>query len=194
MESIITLMSRLYPWQLFLIVIGPMALAIVLFSPIVEPTLGPGGMDEILSQITRMMLVSLPGMVALYGWVLTIGVVCNRSLEPQYRKSDRLLRIAVPFATVYLAIASWAFPQVMMSHEPSTAQVVMAIIHTVATLGIFYGLIFAARSVAKLKDPENIGFVRPFGYFLGITYFFIGIWIIQPKINVLADAERVRGL
>lgn len=164
-----------------------MILSVLLFSPFADPA---ADIEAFKSRFSTMMFVSLPGMLLFYAWVLAVGIVCNSAVDESYRKPEKLFRFAVPFAMAYLTIAIWAFPKVVISKNDSLAAVVLPL-HIVATILLFYSLIFAARSLAMLNNPLSPGFWNSFRYFLALLYFPIGLWFIQPKLN--ANLRRVQN-
>ncbi len=184
MRYVISLLSRLKPWLLFFITVTPMVLAVTLFSPFPADPLSD--IEGFKSQFSVMMAASLPGMLAFYAWIMTVGVVCNRSIENSYRKPERLFRFSVPFAMLYLTVAIWVFPEAVLSENMSLLAAVVFPVHFVASILLFYSVAFSARSLAMLAEPRSPGFWRSFRYFLALLYFPIGLWFVQPKVNAIS--------
>ena len=183
MDSIISLLARTKPWLLFLLTTAPMLVGTLLvFSPI-DP------LGDVQSSFTAMMLLSVPGILVFYLWILAVGVICNRNIDVSVRKPERLFRFAVPFAMLYITIAAWAFPEALLSEERVLLRMVVIPVHLVATILIFYSVVFSARSLAMLDSPHSPGFWRSFRYFLGLLCYPIGIWFIQRRVNALATAS-----
>ena len=187
MVKLVSFLARLRPWQLFVVTVAPMALAVVLFGPFANPR---ADLESFRSNFTVMMFVSLPGYLIFYAWVLTVGIVCNREIDAPYRKSERLFRFSVPFAMVYVTIAVWAFPEAVLSDDQVLLRALVFPIHFVATILLFYSIIFSARSLAMLNDPQSPGFWNSFRYFLALLYFPIGLWFVQPKVYSLSNASQ----
>ena len=82
MENVVSSLSRLKPWLLFVLTTAPMLVAMLLYFPPLEP---PTELQSLQSAFTRMMLISMPGYLVFYAWIFTVGIVCNRSLESSLR-------------------------------------------------------------------------------------------------------------
>ena len=187
MEFVVSSLARVRPWLLFVLTTAPMLSVLLLFFPPVEPLGEPRSLQ---SDFTKMMLVSIPGMLIVYAWVLTVGVVCNQSLDAALRKPEGLFRFAVPFAMGYLTIATWAFPEAVISDDQTFLRMLILPVHVVASVLLFYSVAFSARSLAMLDHPHSPGFWRSFIYFLALLYYPIGLWFIQRRVNVIwASAE-----
>lgn len=189
MESIILALARIKPWLLFVLTTAPMLVAVLLFFPPVEPL---DDVQSFQSSFTKMMLMSVPGILILYAWILAVGVVCNRSIDVSVRKPERLFRFSVPFAMLYVSIATWAFPEAVLSEDRGLLRMIVFPVHFTATILLFYSVFFSARSLAMLDRPRSPGFWRSFRYFLGLLYYPIGLWFIQPRVNALAALTRDR--
>ncbi len=137
-------------------------------------------------QFTTMMLISLPSYVAWYGWLWSIGIVGNSALSDSLRRSDRLAWFSSPIVLAYLTVAIWAFPIVMFDPEPSALQTIMIVLHLIASFLMIYVFFFAARAAASLGQSTKPTGGRIFMFFLGIMYFPIGVWFIQPRLNSAA--------
>ena len=164
-----------------------MVVAMLLFFPPVEPNSNP---SDFQSNFTLMMLVSVPGYLIFYAWVLAVGVACNQSLEVSARRSERLFRFSVPFAMIYLTIATWAFPEAVLNVERGVLRLVVVPLHLIATFCLFYSVVFSARSLAMLDNSVSPGSWRTLGYFMALLYYPIGLWFIQPRVNAISATSR----
>lgn len=187
MDNITSSLARIRPWLLFLLITAPMLVAVLLFSPLVGPV---DDVQSFQSSFTKMMLLSLPGILLFYSWILTVGVTCNRSVDASVRKPEHLLRFSVPFAMLYVSIATWAFPEAVMSEDRELMRMVVLPVHFVVTILMVYSFAFSARSLAMLDRPHSPGFWRSFRYFLGLLYYPIGVWFIQRRVNALAASSN----
>ena len=185
MRGLVDFLSSLKPWQLFVLTVGPMALS-VFFGPAFSDR--PATFDEVRAMFTVSMLVALPGYLVFFSWIFAIGVVCNDSIAPDYRKPTRLLFVAMPIALAYMCVAIFLFPTVLGDAELKPFRALFMTVHVVASFCLYYSLFFAARSLAMLSQPEAPGFLRGLKYFFGLIYFPIGLWFIQPKV-LAARAE-----
>jgi len=187
MTEIISILARMKSWLLFVLSLTPMLLAMLLFFP---PTEAHADLEGFESTFKTMMLISLFGTLIFYAWILTVGIVCNQSLDDSFRKSERLFRFSVPFAMLYITILIWAFPEAILSEDRAVLRMIIIPLHIAATLLLFYSMFFSARSVAMLDQPASPGFWRTLGYFLLILYFPIGLWFIQPRVNSISALSQ----
>ncbi len=188
MKTIESLIARARHWQLFVLMLAPMLLAFWVRPMLAGAT--EQNFEQLSDAFTTMMLVSMPGYLLMYAWIWVLARVCNASLPPALRRGDRLLNLGMSVAIVYMAIAAWAFPKVLMTAEGTPFMAPVMIAHMLATVLLFYSVIFAARSVASLGRDRMAGFGRSFLFFLGILYFFVGIWFIQPRLNAAFEESQ----
>ena len=183
MEECLKFFAKLQHWHLFILISVPMLVAGVFFRPDIGMHVDLATFSK---QFTTMMLISLPSYVAWYGWLWSIGIVGNSSLSDRLRRSDRLAWFSSPIVLAYLTVAIWTFPVVMFDPEPSALQTIMIVLHLIASFLMIYAFFFAARAAASLGQSSKPSGGRVFLFFLGIMYFPIGVWIIQPRLNLAA--------
>lgn len=193
MKTIESLIARARHWQLFVFMLLPIAVAYYLYFPLLPAD--PGASPErtfaaVQANFTKMMLLSVPGYLLFYAWVWVVGRVCNGSLPPGSRRHGRVFNFAVPFALCYLPIATFAFPEVIATDGWHWSGAILFPLHVVVSFLIIYAMIFAARSVASLGRDRRAGSGRSFLFFLGILYFPIGLWVIQPRVNAAFAESR----
>lgn len=180
--------AKLRHWHLFIVMLVPMIIAGLYFRPNIGMQADESAFTQ---QFTTMMLISWPGYVALYGWMWSIGLVGNAALSESLRKSDRLAWFSAPVALAYGSIAIWAFPAVMFDPEPSAAKSILIVVHLIASFLMIYAFFFAARAAASLGQNARPSGGRVFLFFLGIMYFPIGVWFIQPRLNAAATVSTL---
>jgi len=196
MDKVDSIIARARHWQLFVVMLLPMVVAYSLYFPSMslDPVTNPEQSFALLEDsFIKMMLVSLFGYMLLYLWIWVIGRVCNSSLPRISRRKDGLFNFSVPFALCYLPIATIAFPKLVATEGAHWSAALIIPLHIAASFMLFYAMIFAARSVASLGQNRRAGFGRSFLFFMGIMYFPIGVWIIQPCLNAaFADTQSRR--
>lgn len=186
MDKVDSIVARARHWQIFVVVLLPMVVAYYLYFPSMnpDPTTNPEQRFAMFEDIFfKMTLVSLLGYMLLYVWIWVIGRVCNSRLPRVSRRKDGLFNFSVPFALCYLPIATIGFSKVVATEGAHWSAALLIPLHIAASFMLFYAMIFAARSVASLGQNRRAGFGRSFLFFMGIMYFPIGVWIIQPRLN-----------
>jgi len=189
MLSIASLIARIRPWLLFVLIAVPFC-AIPFFYTIPRISAG-ASLEEHLTTIQGAMLLSFPLVVLLYGWIWTICVVANSALHENVQRPFRLARWGMPFAILYIALIISILPRIATVDPFPAARGVFILLHLAATFYVFYAVVFAARSLASLGNTQFAGFGRIFLFFLAIIYFPVGLWWIQPRLNSISGQSQM---
>jgi hypothetical protein len=56
---------------------------------------------------------------------------------------------------------------------------------------VFYCIYFVAKVIKTVESQEKVSFGDCLGDFFLIWFFFVGIWVIQPRINVLSQNDNL---
>ncbi len=64
------------------------------------------------------------------------------------------------------------------------------LLHLLAMFGIFHTLYFVAKTIKTVERQKEVSFSEFAGEFFMLWIYFVGIWIIQPKINALAEGKN----
>ena len=63
-------------------------------------------------------------------------------------------------------------------------------LHLLSMFGMFYSLYFVAKTFKTVELQKEVNFGEFAGEFFMLWFYFIGIWIIQPKINKMSENEN----
>jgi len=55
---------------------------------------------------------------------------------------------------------------------------------------IFYSMYFVAKTIKTAELQRKVGFGDFVGEFFLLWFYFIGVWIVQPKVNKLYGKEN----
>ena len=121
------------------------------------------------------------GVVFIFGWIMTIGLILNKSQENPF-KFNRFLLITF---TIFCILG---YAQLHLENFDALMSSIPPVIHlTVLPLLTFIGLIYTLRTVSKsiksLEKGEKASFKD---YILDAILLFampIGLWFIQPRLN-----------
>jgi hypothetical protein len=133
------------------------------------------------------MLLSSPSIIVAYLWIWAVGDIANAKLDERLQRKTTLLKIAIPYAALYLFFAIWAWPNSIMAEEPTIPVGFLLTAHMSAVLLLFYSIIFSARSISSIGKANLSGFGRTTLFVLALLYYPIGVWFIQPRLNALVD-------
>jgi len=146
----------------------------------------PGPLKEIINSIA---------VLTFSFWVYTIGVLGQERIAELGLQSMnvRLFKINVIIvAAVFMAVLIFFSDFQSTSAGNFELKDVPLII---AGLYLFFAIpqtiIFVGKTIAKIELRKEVTFGDYFTNLLLIFFFFIGIWILQPKVNALIASKKV---
>lgn len=190
-------------WQLFTLMIG-LPIIVQFGSMIAILTSAVNGTKEpplfvMPAYIILMVLFSILSGATTFGWIWSIASGLQEKIPNgitmKFKKFKTFYLIAMGYM---LLIVLGAFIFVPISMQPDFVPSVGASgiilllfipLHFLAIFGIFYGLYFAAKTLKTVELRREVEFSEFIGEFLMLWFSFIGVWIIQPKLNKLVNQE-----
>jgi hypothetical protein len=172
MNRIASFYLRLNHWQLFLLIAALWCGSLV--------SAGFSSLEERLG--TFFPYLAVVELFALFfaGWLWSLGKFLQ-SLVPQRLKMPlTLFRISVVLPPLCIPV----FGLLFLTLNPGLFAFVF-LLNIVAMAGEIYSWYFVSRSLALTHCTRRVQFSDYEGTLLGIWFFPIGIWFIQPKINRL---------
>jgi hypothetical protein len=175
-------------WQLFgLLVIIPMIIQFFLMGYLLTNN------NPSIMQITfPFVLIVYIGLF--FSWFYVLGTNLYRKLPPTATMNLTKFKIFLFFPVIYMLFLSvfmaGMFSEISTAGEPNPG--IFAIIfplHLFAMFCIFYCLYFNAKALKTVEWQRPVTFSDFAGEFFLIWFFPIGIWIIQPRINILFDSS-----
>ena len=162
----------------------------LLVSVLAIPDVEPGrSFEEVEAEITSAMLLGTPVALIWMLWFWAVGIVANRGLPQDTQRPTGLLNLAIPFVMAYYAAATLALAEIGMLGLAEAWSTWLLIPHLLAGAAMLYAVIFAARRLNALDAPNLQSSGRAFLFFLGVLYFPIGIWWIQPRLNAVVEGS-----
>lgn len=158
-------------WQLFLVLVGSMFLA----QSIMLSSLQDGG----ISQSVLLMLPTFIMGFLLFGWLWAIATACSRAMPEELYSLPKPMQFGLIYALIYMGYFGVVFG------SPSSSPAYIFIPHLLAMAAIFYSLGFTAKQLTKLEQGKNVSFYSYSGPFFLFWFFPLGVWFVQPKVNVL---------
>ena len=182
-------------WQIFLLFVGfPMIAQIVMIG------LATSGGNSMIG-IFFTMAFGLLGMAVFFTWLWSVGHFLHSILPEQVQMSLSRFRAFLIFPVVYMALFILIFffgiGQIGILQSNTTVTSFVGIIvplHLFAMFCIFYSFYFIAKALKSIELDRTATFSDYAGEFFLIWFYFIGIWILQPRINALADHSPGHGL
>lgn len=178
---------RLKHWQIFLITWGiPLGINALTFS---KPAL-------MVKLFPVMMLLFIVG---IFGWIWAISTQLHKRLPAEANLNIKGFKIVFSIPILYmLAITAWMiyrfyfrFPE----GEPGVRSIIMvvAIVHFISMVCILMGLRFAAQTLRTVELGRRARFSEYSIEFFLIWFSPLGFWILQPRLNKLAEKLRNRS-
>ncbi|UAB80966.1 hypothetical protein INR76_12785 [Marixanthomonas sp. SCSIO 43207] len=127
----------------------------------------------------------------LFGWFWSIAIGLQKYVPQEIRMKVKKFKvfffiplIYMVFLTIYM---SGIFSEIGINGFSKSGWIVAIILplHLFSMFSIFYSIYFVARTLKTVELQRKVGFGDYVGEFFMIWFYFIGMWIIQPKVNKL---------
>jgi len=174
-------------WQLLLYIVGlPYMLGLILIIPGLIPT-------EL--ELAYIFLCALLGTGLGYGsWVYAVGVYLHKKLPAWAGMSLTRFRVVMLFPLTYIPLLVLLFVVdnnlnvINAFEELSLFGIVFMALCSVYVFCVCYTLYVVAKALKTVEQQMQVSFGNVAVYFLGLVYFPIGVWFIQPRINKIYRA------
>ncbi len=185
-------------WQLFLLIFGlPFVLNIILVINIISGlTIGcEPDFVNITDYLKYILIIAFISATFQYGWFWSVGIGLQKAVPNELKMQTGFFKVSVIFPYVYMIVFMLLFLFLLKTfmHEPYNpigligAMAIVVPLHFLAIFCTIYCYYFVARTykTAELKRKATLG--DYIGEFFLIWFYPIGVWIIQPGINKLAN-------
>ena len=133
---------------------------------------------------TAFMTVAVVFVFCFIAWLWSIGSFLNSIVQPALRSNGRLFRFALVYPPLYAA-AAWIIFSLSL---PPTWLILILLPHLFAMFCIFYSFYFVARSLVVAETGRPASVDSCIGSIFLLWFFPIGVWIVQPRVNLLYAA------
>lgn len=190
-------------WQLFLLFFGlPMTIYAVMMWNIISVIIHNAKPDPsiIIDQFKFFPIIMVVFMAGLFSWLWSIVTGFQQKIPAHIKMNMRMFKVFffVPF--IYLTSISIAvsillqnLPEIIENNsQPNVGllgglMIVIIPLHFFSIFCIFYTLYFVAKTYKTAELQRETTFSDFVGEFFLLWFYPIGVWIIQPKINSLAE-------
>ena len=190
MRSISDVPLRAKHWQIFLIMaafVGAAVSAILVGFALVPRGQFPSALPFF--GVMELMTISF-GL-----WLWSLGTFLNSRIPRELRMKTRFFVFSVIYLPLYLPLFGIFFEDQQLTRNLSLILISWVIIfplHLFAMFCQFYGWYFVSKSLATAENARSASLADYIGYFFGLWFLPVGVWIIQPRINRLyTDAALV---
>ena len=178
-------------WQIFLLTFAfPFFLQMVMI-PVLFVTKTP-----------ELMMIAMPVVVVIYlgglmGWLWSVAIGLQEKLPSEVQMKVTRFRFFFFYPLAFLpllvvGIIYFAGSVAASGMEPDWASLVLGLsvilpLHLFAIFCMFYCYYFVAKTLKATELQRKVTFSDFVGEFFLLWFYPIGVWFIQPKINVLAE-------
>tara|TARA_R100000005_G_C5003765_1_gene212428 strand:+ start:12861 stop:13481 length:621 start_codon:yes stop_codon:yes gene_type:complete len=136
-------------------------------------------------------------MYVLFGWFWSIAIGLQTKVPNTVKMKVKKFKIFFFIPLIYIlsvlvfmalfGLSDFELNSDLNSVLPVGLLAVMLPLHFLSIFGIFYSLYFVAKTYKTVELQREVIFSDFAGEFFMIWFYFIGVWIIQPKINEMVE-------
>lgn len=195
-------------WQLFLLMVGvPLVSQIYIYARIWLVESVPSTemenngftqvLDEKFIQFEWFPLVMLGFGLLFFGWLWALAIGLQKWVPVEAKMKTTRFKIFFFIPLVYFLFMVTAMSSLFSVDAESfflNLGVIVAIIvplHLFSMFCILHIFYFAAKTIKTVELKRKVGFGDFIGEFFLLWFYFIGIWIIQPRVNRLHEQNNV---
>jgi len=179
-------------WQLFILHFAiPFVLYFIAIAFMIGIAIRNHGHDPYIGLrfIPVFIILGLISAIVKYGWTWAAGIILNDRLPEELKLNSVFFKICFFYPIVYLPL--FGLLMYTQFHDgieafPFTFLLIIPF-HLLAIFCSFYCMYFVAR-VLKTTEYQRYTTVSDYiAEIIMIWFYFVGIWILQPKINKMID-------
>ena len=200
----ISTILRAKHWQLFILIFGLPFLVYLymvyqIFSTFSHLETREPDPTIIFGSIKYLMGFAFISMIVYWTWYWSVGVGLRHKIPAEIKTSPNLFKAFLLFPAVYLVVVSlFALSLIgqVSTFEPGTEPTINPLIFTLiipfhffSIFCIFYCIYHVAKTIKTVELQRKVTFSDFVGEFFLVWFFPIGVWILQPTINKLAEKD-----
>lgn len=176
-------------WQIFIIIfIIPYSLQFIAM------TITKNDHERMMDFSPFIMIIFFLG---LFGWFWSIATGLQHKIPVGVKMKIRKFKIFLIIPMIYIPLVFGLMDNLFdnatnVAGEPNEALIGISIaimfpLHILSIFGMFYSIYFVAKTSKTIELQKEVTFSDFTGDFFLLVFFPIGVWIIQPKINLMTD-------
>ena len=196
-------------WQLFIVLVGPIALFQVIMVQSMSSTFAsfengqvPPKPEEFFSMFKFMPLLLVSMVTVQGGWLWSLGTGLHKKVPEHLQMNVKLFKgflLVYTFYTIFISSAlSYIFSNIsfsdptpdlsVLSYLPAIFAIILPL-HFFAIFCIIYCMRFVAKTLKTAEIGKKVKSDDYIGEFFLLWFFFIGVWIIQPQVHKILNGE-----
>ena len=188
-------------WQLFILTFGIQILAQITMMIFLFSSMHNNDLESDPSQFFRI-LKYFPLVMILYifvylGWIYSVSVGLQSKVPQGIIMKLKKFKILFYAPIIYYAIFIFGFSLLLSTISNDNSENNFALfdtilpflvpVHLFMVFCMLYCLYFAAKTIKTVELQREVKFGDFIGEFFLIWFYFIGVWILQPKINKMVE-------
>lgn len=180
-------------WQLFLLTTAiPVLMQMIITANMFGSLISGQAPVAVFSYFKYYPLIGIPIMGVMFGWFWAIAAGLQGKIPDGTKINLKWFKISFWYCVAYLPLFC-AFMWYMMASLFTTLTpppfgmgatfFLIMPLHMLATFGLFYCMYIVAKIVKTVELQRPAGFGEFAAEFFMIWFYFIGVWMIQPRVN-----------
>ena len=187
-------------WQLFTLMVGlPVGVYIYFVINLVGLITAQQQMgndiapESIIAAMKPLFLFMIIPILVMIGWLYSLGKGVQKFIKPELKLKTTFFTITALFPLFYFVGVMFLMFSIMdkasqdLDFEPAIGMVAIIPLNLISMGCMFYNMYFIARSVKTAELQRDVKFGDYVGEFFLLWFYFIGVWIIQPKVNQMDE-------
>lgn len=186
-------------WQLFIVMLGiPLLFQFYtmfnMFSNL-DSESNPNP-ENIMKTFQIFPIIMILFSLVFFGWFWSIAIGLQKNIPEEIKMKVKKFKILffIPFIYIifFMIYTGGIFSGMGTNRFPNGGGFVAIILplHLFSMFCIFYSMYFVAKTIKTVELQRETGFGDFAGEFFLLWFYFIGIWVIQPKVNKLYGEEN----
>lgn len=189
-------------WQLFILIFGLPFLAYLfivyqIFQNINQLENGDPDAFQLFEPVKYLLVLGILSMIIYWTWYWSVGVGLQSKIPAPLKTSGTAFKVFLFFPAIYITAISLfvlgVMQQLLIAPETGELPINPAVIpiilpfHFFSIFCVFYCIYFVAKTIKTAELQRKVKFSDFVAEFFLVWFFPIGVWILQPTINKLAD-------
>ncbi len=195
----INLFLKAKHWQLFtLVFVIPFAIQLMMMFTMFSSLINNPNPDPMfIFQYMKFFPIIMILVIGVhFGWIWSVAIGLQKKVPQNVTMKVKKFKIFFFAPLIYLILFTMffitTFNELLGSNPESVAPILGGFIfiiplHLFAMFCIFYNIYFVSKTIKTVELQREVTFGEFIGEFFMIWFYFIGIWILQPKINKMGE-------
>ncbi len=194
-------------WHLFLLLfVVPTIYQQAIINSVISTISNEANPDpsELLNTFSYLPIILMLSVGVLFGWLWSIAIGLQYKIPQNIRLNTNSFKIFFFIPLLYMIFIIFSinsiFQEITQEGVPFSNGLDFGMIkfiiplHLLSMFGIFYAIYIAAKTLKTIELKRKVHFSDFVSEFFLIWFYFVGVWVIQPKINEIAKEENTVSL